>query len=115
MVVVIGSMSSWRLVTSGVPQGSILRLVLFATFVNNTDSGIECALYKFVDDTRLSGAVVDTIQGRDAIPRDLDKPWKLVHENLMRFNKAKYKVLHLDLRLSQPSTDWEKNSLKAAL
>ena len=74
---------------SGDPQRSITELMLFNIFIHDLDSEIEYTLRKFADNTKLSGAV-DRIERKDAIQRG---PPNL--KNLMRFNKAKCKVLHL--------------------
>ncbi|GAB0204716.1 cAMP-dependent protein kinase inhibitor alpha [Grus japonensis] len=88
-----GSVSGWRLVMSSVPLGSVFGSVLFNIFINDiVGSSAPSANLQMT----LSG-VVDMPEGQDAIQRDLDKLEKWACVNLMRFNKARCKVLHLGM------------------
>ncbi|PKU45531.1 rna-directed dna polymerase from mobile element jockey- hypothetical protein [Limosa lapponica baueri] len=58
------------------------------------DSGIECTLSKFANDTKLCGAV-SILEGRDAIRRDLDRLEGWACLNLIKFDKAKCKILQV--------------------
>jgi len=46
-----GSVSGWRSVANGVHQRLVLGWIPFNIFINDIDSGVECTLNKFVDDT----------------------------------------------------------------
>ncbi|KAJ7410736.1 rna-directed dna polymerase from mobile element jockey-like [Willisornis vidua] len=80
-VVVNGSDSEWTSVTSSVPQGSILRSVLFNIFINYIDEGIKCNPSKFLDE--------------DRDPRDLNKLRKWALGNLIKF-KTGHELAHAE-------------------
>ncbi|KAJ7408308.1 rna-directed dna polymerase from mobile element jockey-like [Pitangus sulphuratus] len=70
--VVNASVSKWRPGTN-VHQHLGFEPSLFDIFIADMNSGIECTLGKFANDTKLCG-VIDTLEERDGMQRDLDKP-----------------------------------------
>ncbi|CAM5075370.1 unnamed protein product [Eretmochelys imbricata] len=93
-VVISGSQSCWKGITSSVPLESVLGRVLFNIFTSDLDNGIRSTLLKSEDDTKLGG-VASALEDRIKIQNDLDKLEKWSEVNRMKFNKDKCKVLHL--------------------
>lgn len=67
--------------------GFVLGPELFNILDGDTDSGIECTLSQFSDDTKLT-VTVDTLEGRDAIQRNPDRLERWAAANLMKFRSA---------------------------
>ena len=93
-VVINGNMSSWKCVSSGVPQGSVLGPLLFLIFINDIDDGINSEILKFADDTKLYRKVNNT-DDSVLLQSDLDKLVDWSQRWQMSFNVSKCKVLHL--------------------
>lgn len=93
-VVINGSFSSWVMVLSGVPQGSVLGPILFLIFVNDLGEVIACLLLCFADDTKLIGPV-GTNEDTKLMQRDINSLYQWTRENGMEFNDKKCAVLHM--------------------
>jgi len=63
-------------------------------FIKDLDAEVKCTNSKFADDTKLGGAV-DSLEGQEALQRDLDRleHWTII--NSTKFYKFKYWILHL--------------------
>ena len=92
-VLIRGETSKWSELTSGVPQGSVLGLLLFLIYINDLDSGIVSKVVKFADDTKIGG-VANTDAAAKVIQNDLDSIQNWADTWQMTFNREKCKVLH---------------------
>ena len=58
-VCVNGSVSKWADVSSGIPQGSVLGLILFVIYINDLPNEIKSdIIYMFADDTKLFRTII---------------------------------------------------------
>ena len=96
-VVINGSASSWKKVTSGVPQGSVLGPILFIIYINDLDLGLISKVSKFADDTKI-GINANNDEAVQNLKTDLKKieNWSVKWQ--MPFNVDKCKVMHIGFR-----------------
>lgn len=93
-VIINGTKSNWELVTSGVPQGSVLGPLLFIMYINDLDSGITSSISKFADDTKI-GRVINSQDDCISLQKDLDMLHKWSKDWQMEFNVEKCRVLNV--------------------
>ena len=72
-VVLNGENSSWKGITSGVPQGSILRHLLSLIYINDLPDGFSSNCKLFADDTFLFSVVHDVTISSSELTSDLEK------------------------------------------
>ena len=87
-----GSKSGQSEVKSGVPQGTVLKPVLFLIFINDITDNIDSDVSLFADDTR----ILRTVKNHDDVEllqQDLDKFYTWQEENNMAFNGKKFEIL----------------------
>ncbi|KAF2345865.1 Reverse transcriptase domain [Trinorchestia longiramus] len=93
-VVIHDETSDSALVTSGVPQGSVLGLFLFIIYINDFDVGIISKINKFADDTKLCHRAF-TERDRVTIQSDLNRLLQWTKTWQMSFNIDKCSVMHV--------------------
>ena len=88
--VVMGSATSqWAVVTSGVPQGSVLGPLLFTIYINDLLDVVMALCKLYADDAKLFADNADELQ------RDIEAITAWCEKWLMRLNVAKCHVLHV--------------------
>ena len=93
MAVRVGSAtSSWKQVTSGVPQGSVLGPLLFLLYVNDLPNAVSSTTKLFADDVKLIG----NAESPDKIQEDLNSLADWEHKWCMSFNVKKLFVKMLN-------------------
>ena len=82
-VVLNGTTSDWRNVTTGVPQGSVLGPLLFLVYINDLTDNISSHMRLFVDDSSLFTRVEGIDLTHEKLIKDLQTvtwayQWKMV-------------------------------------
>ena len=72
-MVLNGQQSSWKDVTAGVPQGSILGPLLFLVYINDLSNGLKSNPKLFADDTSLFSVIHDVNSSQFDLDEDLDR------------------------------------------
>ena len=85
-VVLNGTVSEWRSISAGVPQGSVLGPLLFLVYINDLTDNISCQMRLFADDSSLFTHVEGRDQTHEKIVKDLQTVTNWAYQWKMVFN-----------------------------
>ena len=83
-VVLNGTTSDWKMVSAGVPQGSVLGPLLFLVYINDLTDNIRSQMRLFADDSSIFTPVKDVLVTHQQLVDDLETfskwgyQWKMV-------------------------------------
>ena len=85
-VILNGQFSTWKNVSAGVPQGSILGSLLFLIYINDLTEGLSTNAKLFADDTSLFSVIHDTQTSANNLNKDLERISNWATQWKMNFN-----------------------------
>ena len=115
-VALYGKSSSWKNVTSGLPQGSVLGPTLFLIFINDIDLACEVRgahIIKFADDTKCYQVVGSDVD-RDRFQSVLDRLAQWSTDREILFNVGKCHILHVGKKNPEFGYKWGTGNLETA-
>ena len=81
-----GQSSTWELIKSGVPQGSVLSPLMFLIYINDLPDDIQSTCKIFADDTSLFSHVFNKDTSQDELNNDLQQVNDWAFQWKMQFN-----------------------------
>ena len=85
-VVLDGQFSTWKHISAGVPQGSILGPLLFLIYINDLTEGLSTNAKLFADDTSLFSVIHDIQTSANNLNKDLERISNWATQWKMNFN-----------------------------
>ena len=92
-VVAQGEESTWKAVTSGIPQRSVLGPLLFLVFINDLPDCVTSDAFLFAGDTKIF-RVITSNEDRKELLKDLTRLDQWSKDWLLKFNPQKCKCIH---------------------
>ena len=93
-VLVNGSHSETQIVTSGVPQGTVLGPLLFLLYINDIENNLTSKIRLFADDSALYRKI-DTLADSHSLQQDILRLQDWADKWQMKFNIKKCKLLRI--------------------